>query len=119
MHNLNAWEIDRLLAEHPLGADAIKWVYLAHSERCSLNLVQGRALNMPHIHDHHDEVLIIIEGHGSFRLGESILPLSKGGIFFIPAGTVHTPIIEGYEAALSVYTPWFDPDNPDRRFVDT
>lgn len=107
-----------LLSADPLGDSPIKWRFLAHSPHCSVNVVQGRALNMPHVHDEHDEVLYILEGEGSFLLGEQLLPLRPGEVFFIPAGTVHTPIIEGYQAALSVYSPEFDPQNPDRRFVE-
>lgn len=111
------WSAEKTLGDMPLGDRPVVWNYLAHGEYCSVNLVRGRDVNMPHVHDNHDEVLYVLEGRGPFLLGDERVNVQPGDILFVPAGTVHTPLMK-FEAMLSVYSPPFDPDNPDRRPVE-
>lgn len=40
-------------------------------------------------HVHRVNEVIVVHGHGTFRLGEDETPVDDGAIVFIPAGTVH------------------------------
>lgn len=111
------WSITELCTSNPIGEPPVRWTWLASGEHSTVNLVESNGINAPHVHDYHDETLYVIEGEGSILLGEETHPLAAGDVVFIPAGTVHTPIIAGTERTLSVYAPPFDPEHPDRRYV--
>ena len=111
------WNVAALLKRRAPRDASAHWDWLAEGRHATLNYVQSRGINAPHDHDHHDEVLYVLEGEGSFRIGDDTVPLTAGDVFFVPAGTVHTPIIGGTEKTLSIYAPPFDPANPDRRYV--
>ena len=111
------WNLDEVLQDNPLEDEPMKWVYLVEGDHSTINVVQGPSGNMPHVHKEHDETVYIIKGNGTFRLGDKIVPIKPGSVLFIPAGTIHTPMTDGYQAALSIYSPEFDPENPDREFV--
>lgn len=66
--------------------------------------------NALHTQNHHDELLVIIEGNVDFKVGEEIKNVKKGDLVFIPKATLHGPILkEGQKfAALSVFAPYFD-----------
>lgn len=95
------------------------WVY--HTERASMAVVEippGGGL-APHYHQTHDELMIMVEGECRYRLGDGELVASAGEVVTAPAGTVHAPVSsEDGCLLLAVFAPWFDPDNPDRIFVD-
>ena len=62
--------------------------------------------------------MYILKGEEEFRLGDQTLACEAGQVVFILAGMVHTPITGGCMAALLIYAPEFDPQSPDRVFVD-
>ena len=111
------WNLDEVLRENPLEDEPVKWVYLVEGQYCTVNVVQAPSMNMPHVHKEHDETVYAIKGTGTFQLGDKTLPVKPGDVIFIPAGTIHTPITDSYVAALSIYSPHFDPNNPDREFT--
>lgn len=115
------WNISELLAENPLPADEpIKWNYLAQGEHSTVNVVQSRGGRRLHIHKDHDEIVYILSGERDFRVGEVTRRVRPGDLVFIPAGTVHGPVAAPgvVGASLSVYAPAFDPQNPDRVWVE-
>lgn len=125
MREAGVWDAEQVIQDNPMGGEPIKWVYLAEGAHSTVNIVQGGStdyegppISIPHIHQEHDEILYILKGEGEFRLGDRTLPFKAGHVVFIPAGMVHTPIVVGYLAALSIYAPYFDPQNPDRIFVE-
>jgi len=72
-----------------------------------------------HVHDEHDEVVTFVEGEVDFRFDVGISRVRSGQTISVPAGAVHGPIRSPNGCVLvSVYAPGFDPDHPDRRFVD-
>lgn len=112
------WNLGQVIQDNPLGGEPIKWAYLVEGAHTTINVVQVPSANIPHTHHEHDETVYVLKGEGEFRLGNKIYPFKPGDVVFIPADTVHTPITDGYIAALSIYSPHFDPQNPDREFVN-
>jgi quercetin dioxygenase-like cupin family protein len=111
------WNLEKVIEENPLGEEPIKWTYLVEGAHATINVAQLPSANIPHIHHEHDETVYLLKGEGQFRLGDRTYPAKAGDLVFIPAGTVHTPISDSYLAGLSIYSPRFDPGNPDREFV--
>ena len=73
----------------------------------------------PHIHEIHDEIVTILEGSVEFRVGDDVFTATEGDVIPVPAGTVHAPIHSPDGCLMiSVFAPYFDPENPDRVFVD-
>ena len=96
----------------------INYTFLYQGDHCTLNSVQMAAeTGIPlHIHKYHDEIIQIMEGEGNGTIGDEETYLKKGDVFFVPKGIPHAlpfPCI-----ILSIYAPAFDPDNPDRVFVE-
>lgn len=119
MADQGIWDLEQVIRENPVSGESIRWVFLAQGPNSTLNVVQSPIGIKPHIHREHDEIVYILKGEGTFRLGDRTFPYKAGQVVFAPAGTVHGPISDNYVAALSVYSPTFDPDNPDREFVDS
>lgn len=95
--------------------------FVHHSERSSTGVagIRAGAGIPPHIHREHDELIVIVEGEASFRLGDQVREVGPGDVVSVPAGTVHAPIHAGTDCLLvAVFAPRFDPENPDRDFVD-
>jgi len=113
------WDSERVLRENPLDADEpVKWVYLVAGGKSTVNIIQAPSFNRPHIHREHDEIIYVLKGEGQARIGERLEAVKPGSVVYIPAGAVHTLVYKEYMAALSIYAPFFDPDNPDRVFVE-
>ena len=96
----------------------INYTFLHQGDHCTLNSVQMAAeTGIPsHIHKYHDEIIQIMEGEGKGIIGDVEANLKKGDVFFVPKGVSHAlpfPCI-----ILSIYAPAFDPDNPDRVFLE-
>ncbi len=111
------WNLEKVIEENPLAGEPMKWTYLVEGKHTAVNVVQFPSANIPHIHREHDETVYCLKGEGRFLLGDKTFHAGPGDLIFIPAGTVHTPISDGYFAGLSIYSPHFDPANPDREFV--
>ena len=43
-----------------------------------------------HVHPHTDEAFYVAEGDATFRLGDREVPVTAGGLVFVPRGTAHT-----------------------------
>jgi mannose-6-phosphate isomerase-like protein (cupin superfamily) len=95
------------------------WVH--HSPRSSTGIaywLPGGGMK-PHYHESHDEIMTVVEGSVAFRLGDEIRAMGPGEVVSVPAGIIHAPIhTEGGCLVVSVFAPWFDPENPDRIFID-
>ncbi len=73
----------------------------------------------PHIHHHHDEVIVFLEGEADFRLGDEIIRVRAGDVAVVPAGTAHATMNAAARVVIAaVFAPNFDPDNEDREYVD-
>jgi len=110
-HFIRLHETLRSLATDPATAnDPIKRTFICDGEHVSANLAllkdTGDAL---HIQPSHDELVLIVEGECTFRVGDETRRVAAGDLIFIPRDTVHGPIIDsGRVAALSIFAPFFD-----------
>ena len=84
----------------------------------SHHLVWIRDREVPHRHDRHDLLVVILRGHGAMRLGDKERPVGEGSILWVPRGTPHAFRNASGEVAVAyaVYTPAFEP--PDRVVVE-
>lgn len=78
--------------------------------RASHHVVAIRTAETPHRHDRHDLLVVMVRGHGTWRVGDETLPVGEGSILAIPRGTVHAFANESGESAIAyaVYSPAFD-----------
>jgi mannose-6-phosphate isomerase-like protein (cupin superfamily) len=111
-----------VLDEHPLGDDEwFRLVHLHRSERSSTSVALIRAGHgtRPHVHRHHDEVIVYLEGEGDLRFGDDTVVVRAGDVVTVPAGTVHATFHARTDVAVvAVFSPGFDFENEDRVYVD-
>jgi mannose-6-phosphate isomerase-like protein (cupin superfamily) len=43
-----------------------------------------------HVHPHTDEAFYVADGDATFQLGDREVPVTSGGLVFVPRGTAHT-----------------------------
>jgi quercetin dioxygenase-like cupin family protein len=111
----------KIRRDHPAGANGLLLTWVRHTERSSTGVVDiapGGGL-APHIHEHHDEVVTILDGEVEFRFGDDTRLVTAGDVISVPAGTIHAPVHSPSGCLMvSVFAPCFDPDDPDRVFVE-
>ena len=85
-------------------------ILLARDTQTSQHLVAIRGAEVPHRHDRHALLVVILRGHGRMRLGAEERPVGEGSILYVPPGTVHAFRNESPEPAVAyaVYAPAFD-----------
>ena len=90
--------------------EAFKVIELGRDAHSSHHLVRIRDREVPHRHDRHDLVVVMLRGHGAMRLGSEERAVGEGSILYVPRGTVHAFRNASPEpaAAYAVYTPAFD-----------
>ena len=90
--------------------EAFKVVELGRDAHTSHHLVWIRDREVPHRHDRHDLVVVMLRGHGAMRLGAEERAVGESSILYVPRGTVHAFRNASPEpaAAYAVYTPAFD-----------
>lgn len=83
---------------------------LARDTQTSQHLVAIRGAEVPHRHDHHDLLVVMLRGHGRMRLGADERPVGEGSILYVPRGAVHAFRNDSPEPAVAyaVYIPAFD-----------
>lgn len=103
-----------------LGAgESQRVVEIGRDAASSHHVVAIRDAEVPHRHDRHDLLVVVLEGHGVMRLGDEEAPVGQGSILWIPRGTVHAfrNTSEAPAVAYAVYLPPFD--GTDRVVVDS
>jgi mannose-6-phosphate isomerase-like protein (cupin superfamily) len=85
-------------------------VEIGRDAATSHHVVAIRDREVPHRHDQHDLVVVILRGHGTLRLGDSERAVGVGSILYIPRATEHTFSNGSDEPAIAyaIYTPPFD-----------
>jgi mannose-6-phosphate isomerase-like protein (cupin superfamily) len=99
------------LAAEPLPPDeGFRVTELGRDAHTSHHLVWIRDREVPHRHDRHDLVVVMLRGHGAMRLGAEERPVGEGSILYVPRGTPHAfRNLTGAPAlAYAVYSPAFD-----------
>ena len=118
----NLWTEEEIMERARTGKIQIsqftKTTLLNQAQHCTLSCTQmTNPKGFPlHLHEHHDEVIIILEGEGEVVVGDQHHVLKKGGVYFVPRGTPHTPRMNCL--LLSIYSPTFDLQNPDRIILE-
>ena len=86
-------------------------------EKLTVNVVDPTSPIPAHYHARHEEVVYVVKGSGTMRLGEKRSELREGDIVYIPRKTVHSfePKGKGGQV-LSIFAPAFD--GQDRVFIE-
>ena len=90
--------------------EELRVVELARDASTSQHLVAIRGQEVPHRHDHHDLLVVMLRGHGRMRIGADEQPVGEGSSLYVPRGSVHAFHNESAEPAVAyaVYLPPFD-----------
>ena len=91
--------------------DPVKRMFICDGKFITANIATsaGDGSNL-HSQPDHDEIVIVIEGEGEFRVGDETRQVGPGDFIFIPRNTLHcrvqtsTPTM----STLSIYAPFFD-----------
>lgn len=64
----------------------------------------------PHLHQHHTEHVVVVDGEGIMHLGDIVRTVKAGDVIIIPAGTVHSVRVTGAVPlrVISVQSPRYD-----------
>jgi mannose-6-phosphate isomerase-like protein (cupin superfamily) len=103
--------LDELVAAAGLAPDeSFKVAEIGRDEHSSHHLVWIRDREVPHRHDRHDLIVVILQGHGAMRLGDEERAVGVGSILYVPRGLTHAfgNASAGPALAYAVYTPAFD-----------
>jgi len=104
-------DLERILAENPLGAgDNIKVANPGRSASASQHVVQIRDREFLHVHKIHDATVTMLRGQGYLVLDNKRIVLKAGDVIHIPRGVPHQYVNTGSAptVALAVYAPAFD-----------
>lgn len=107
-------EFDDLMSRATLAPDeAFHVTELGRDQHSSHHVVAIRHREVPHRHDRHDLIVVILRGSGAMLLGEQERPIGVGSILYVPRGTTHAFRNDGEEPAIAyaVYTPAFDAED--------
>jgi len=82
--------------------DKMAKIALATTERAQLDLycVGPGQSQKPHRHDDQDKIYYVLEGHGSFTLGNDQQQLTAGDALVAPAGVDHGVLNDGPDPLL-------------------
>jgi len=100
-----------LAAREPLApGETFRVRELGRDANASQHLVWIRDAEIPHRHDRHDLLVVMLRGHGRMRLGSESRPVGEGSILYVPRGAVHAFTNESGEPAVAfaLYAPAFD-----------
>ncbi|MDI1445536.1 cupin domain-containing protein [Polyangium sp. 6x1] len=112
----NAREV---VEKNPIGPDEkTKLVPLVENADHTVNVIQTRGTVPLHYHAEHDELVVILEGSGTFSVEGQTRVVKAGDVQVIPRGAVHSYVHEGpgVTVVVSTFSPKFDPK--DRIMVD-
>ena len=91
--------------------DPVKRMFICDGEFITANIATSAGDGSKlHTQPGHDEIVIVIEGEGEFRVGDETRQVGPGDLIFIPRNTLHgrvrtsTPTM----STLSIYAPFFD-----------
>src|SRR5205807_732350 len=69
--------------------DIVKFIYLAEGPNLTTDIAFARDEVPLHLHRNHDELIHVLEGSGTFRVGKSSYKFGPQSIIYIPEDTVH------------------------------
>lgn len=91
-------------------ADAPAVKPLAIGQDMAAAVVRSATADGLHRQPHHEELLIVLEGEGDFRVGEETRSVKAGDFIFVPRDTVHGTVASHVEPLtyLSMISPLID-----------
>lgn len=94
----------------PTEFDNIHVEKLAEDSLSSAFLIWVKKNVALHLHQHHSENVIILEGAAQVRVGEDTLQIKSGDHLFLPKGTPHAVWVTSSEPlkAISIQSPRFE-----------
>jgi mannose-6-phosphate isomerase-like protein (cupin superfamily) len=101
----------QLATRAPLAPDQdFRAVEIARDAATSHHVVSIRTAEVPHRHERHDLLVVLLKGFGTMQLGDEARALGEGSILYIPRGTPHTFAnhSDAPAVAYAVYLPAFD-----------
>jgi mannose-6-phosphate isomerase-like protein (cupin superfamily) len=104
----------RLAERVPLADDEdFRVAEIGRDATTSHHVVAIRSAEVPHRHDRHELFVVMLRGHGSWRVGGVTQPVGEGSLLHVPRGTVHAFTNAGAEPALAyaIYAPPFAGDD--------
>ncbi len=104
-------ELSQLAERVPLAAaEDFRAVEIARDGATSHHVVSIRGAEVPHRHDRHDLLVVLLKGFGSMWLADDVRSVGEGSILYIPRGTPHafTNHSDAPAVAYAVYLPAFD-----------
>lgn len=72
-----------------IGRDPLKESILACKPLETVRLLQMRENIARHVHDHVDEIVYVVAGEGTIRIGEEATPVRAGSLVVVPSGSGH------------------------------
>ena len=103
--------LEELALRAPLSPDQdFRVVPIGRDEHTSHHVVTIRDREVPHRHDRHDLVVVMLRGHGHMRLGDEERPVGEGSVLYVPRGTPHAfrNASDAPAVAYAMYAPAFD-----------
>lgn len=100
-----------LVARAALAPDQdVRVVEIGRDAHTSHHVVGIRSGEPLHRHERHDLIVVVLEGHGRMRLGDTTRPVGQGSVVYTPRGAVHAFTNAGERPAYAhvVYSPPYD-----------
>jgi len=64
----------------------------------------------PHVHEHSEDVVVVLEGEGKIRSGDKLLSFKAGDVLYVPPGVLHGTINTG-DRPLVMFSCQAPPDS--------
>jgi mannose-6-phosphate isomerase-like protein (cupin superfamily) len=89
---------------------AFRVVEIGRDAHTSHHVATIRDREVPHRHDRHDLVVVMVRGHGHMRMGDEERPIGEGSVLYVPRGTPHAfrNDSDAPAVAYAMYAPAFD-----------
>lgn len=83
---------------------------LDHDSLASTFIISVKNQVRTHKHEHHTEVVIVLEGTGTMTLESDTFSIKKDDYIFIPQRTIHSVKVRGGEPlkVISIQSPFFE-----------
>jgi len=85
-----AMSIPDFVDKNFIGRDPMKESILACKPRETVRLLQMRDSLATHVHDGVDEIIYVVAGDGSMKIGNDESPIHAGSLVFVPNGDNHS-----------------------------
>jgi mannose-6-phosphate isomerase-like protein (cupin superfamily) len=98
----------------------VQYVHRTSRSSTAIAVLQPGEGLRPHVHENHDEIIVVLCGEATFRLGDDVRPVRTHDVVCVPAGTPHATVRAKSEVILvAVFAPSFDTTDEDRTYIDS